>query len=233
MERSIVIPAWNEERRLGPTLRHVLDWIAQDGVSTEVIVVDDGSRDATIQIARDHGVTVLPLAFHRGKGAAVRAGMWAATGERVLFCDADLSTPIEELPRLEAELAAGADVAIASRAAAGARIERRQPVWREGLGRVFNRYMRAVTALDEWQDTQCGFKLFTRPAVVQLFSQSFLDGFAFDVELLLRARAMGLRVAEVPVTWRDDPDSRVGLVRGAPRMAWDVLRLRWNRVGGG
>jgi glycosyltransferase involved in cell wall biosynthesis len=220
---SVVIPAYNEEARLGATLARVTAWLRARGGAWEVIVADDGSRDATREIAAAAGVRVLTLP-HAGKGAAVRAGMLAATGARVLFSDADLATPIEELDKLDAELDRGADIAIASRALSGARIATRQHPLREAMGRTFNLIVRALM-LGGIKDTQCGFKLFTRAAAQDLFGRATIDGFAFDVEILWLARGR-YAVAEVPVTWRHVEESKVSPGTDAMRMFVDVVRLR-------
>jgi dolichyl-phosphate beta-glucosyltransferase len=223
---SVVIPAYNEARRLPATLATVRAYLQRTNREHEIVVVDDGSRDATAQIAREAGddVRVLRHEPNRGKGYAVRQGMLAATGARRLICDADLSTPIEDLERLEAEIDRGRDVAIGSRAVAGARIEVHQSAYREAMGRLFNRLVQALL-LPGLHDTQCGFKLFTARAAVGAFSVSSLDGFSFDVEALYVARHQGLRIAEVPVTWRNDAATRVGLGGGAAAFA-DLARIR-------
>jgi dolichyl-phosphate beta-glucosyltransferase len=174
--------------------------------------------------AAGEGVLVLRHEPNRGKGYAVRRGMLAAAGERRLMTDADLSTPIGELSKLEAEIDRGCDVAIGSRAVAGARIEVHQPAYREAMGRVFNRLVQALL-LPGLADTQCGFKLFTAQAAEAAFAASRLDGFSFDVEALYVARRRGLRIAEVPVVWRNDAATRVGLGAGGVAFA-DLLRSR-------
>jgi len=226
-ELSVVIPAYNEALRLRPTLVRVRDWLDARGVSHEIVVVDDGSADRTSDVAREHGGGHLVLLRHepnRGKGYAVRRGMLAASGRRRLLTDADLSTPIDELPRLGAALDAGADVAIGSRAVAGARIEIRQPRAREASGRLFNALVQALL-LPGLQDTQCGFKLFTAAAAAAVFSVCRLDGFSFDVEALYVARRRGLRIDEIPVVWRNDAATRVSLGAGAAAFL-DVLLIR-------
>ena len=233
---SIVIPAYNEARRLPETLARLRRWLGSTTLRTEIMVVDDGSTDGTAEAAREPGgeeVTLLRHEPNRGKGYAVRRGMLAATGERRLMTDADLSTPIEELPRLMRELDHGADIAIGSRAVAGARIEIHQPAYREAMGRIFNRLVRHLL-LPGLSDTQCGFKLFTARAAEEAFGACRLDGFSFDVEALVVARRRGLRIAEVPVVWRNDEASRVSLGRGAAAFV-DLFRIRllaWRGVYG-
>lgn len=222
---SVVIPAYNEALRLPSTLGRVRKHLAERGGAHEIVVVDDGSTDATAEVARAAGdvVRVLRHQPNRGKGYAARRGMLAATGERRLMTDADLSTPIEELAGLEAALDRGYDVAIGSRAVAGARIEVRQPAYREAMGRLFNLLVQALL-LPGLSDTQCGFKLFTARAARAAFSVASLDGFSFDVEALYLARRLGLRIAEVPVIWRNDAATRVGLGGGAAAFA-DLVRI--------
>jgi dolichyl-phosphate beta-glucosyltransferase len=199
------------------------------GRSHEIVLVDDGSTDGTAQAAQavgGRGLVVLRNEGNRGKGYAVRRGMRAARGERRLMSDADLSTPIEELGRLEACLENGHDVAIGSRALPGARIEVRQPWYRENMGRLFNVFVR-VLAVPGLRDTQCGFKLFSARAAEAIFTAARLDGFSFDVEALFIARRLGYRIAEVPVVWRNDAATRVGLLGGFQAFP-DLLRIRLN-----
>jgi len=226
---SIVVPAYNEEARIGPTVERIRVYLAARGGDWELLVVDDGSTDRTIEVATaaaggDRRVRVLAQPRNRGKGAAVRAGVLAAAKERVLFSDADLATPIDELAKLEARLDAGADVAIASRALPDSDIRTRQHPAREAMGRTFNLIVRALL-LGGVRDTQCGFKLFTRAAANDLFSRATLDGFAFDVEILLLARGRW-SVDEVPVTWQHVDESKVSPGTDATRMFVDLLRLR-------
>ena len=226
---SIVIPAYNEAERLPPSLARVIDYLRRRSGSWEIVVVDDGSTDETAERARAIGgelVRVLVNEGNRGKGYSVRRGMLEARGTHRLMTDADLSTPIEELERLEARLADGYDVAIASRALPGANIEVRQPWYRENMGRVFNLIVR-VLILPGLYDTQCGFKLFTAAAAQEAFSAARLDGFSFDVEALYVARRRGRRIAEVPVTWRNDAATRVGSMKGFLAFV-DLLRIRAN-----
>jgi dolichyl-phosphate beta-glucosyltransferase len=224
---SIVIPAYQEERRIGATLDQLVAWSASERREVEIVVVDDGSSDRTSAVAaapRAREVRVLRLAENRGKGAALRVGVAATRGELVLLTDADLSTPISELARLEAALA-GADLALGSRAVAGSRIVVRQAAWRELAGKLFNRAIRLL-GVRGFADTQCGFKLLWGDAARELFARLTVDRFAYDVELVWLARRLGYRVVEVGVEWRNAPDSRVQLWRDAPRMLVDVLRFR-------
>jgi dolichyl-phosphate beta-glucosyltransferase len=225
-ELSVVIPAYNEEKRLPPTLVRLRAYLAQGPVAHEIVVVDDGSRDSTSEVARAHGATVVRNDTNRGKGFAARRGMLLARGRRRLMTDADLSTPIEDLPRLMARLDEGYDIAIASRALPGSNVEVRQSAYREAMGRAFNVCVR-VLAVPGLYDTQCGFKLFTAAAAKASFQPARLDGFSFDVETLFVARRRGFRIAEVPVTWRNDEASRVGPLNGF-RAFLDLGRIRVN-----
>ncbi len=231
---SVVVPAFNEEARLGPTLRRIVAWCEREQPDYELIVVDDGSADGTAEVARevaaDGGpVQLIELGRNRGKGAAVRAGVLAASGERILFSDADLATPIEEVTKLGAALDDGYDLAIASRALAGADIRVRQHPMRELMGRAFNVFVR-ILVLGGIRDTQCGFKLFRRDVARDLFGRATVDGFAFDVELLLLARGR-YRIAEVPVVWSHIEESKVSPGSDAATMFVDLLRMKWRIRG--
>ena len=232
---SIVVPAYNEAHRLPDTLPRLIDYVRQLREPTEIIVVDDGSVDGTSELARTLGraagcLTVLQSPENHGKGASVRRGVLAARHPHVLYTDADLSTPIEELPSLEARLDRGFDVAIGSRAVVGARIEVHQSAFRETAGRAFNVLVRLLL-LPGIRDTQCGFKLFTAAAAQAAFEPVRLAGFSFDVEAIYVARRRGLRVAEVPVLWRNDVATRVGGLSGT-RAFLDLLRIRLNAARG-
>lgn len=225
---SIIIPAFMEQLRLGPTLEQVFAYLRERSYTAEVIVVDDGSPDQTADVARRHGATLVQLPHNSGKGAAVRAGVAASSGALVLLCDADLSTPMSELPKLEAALANGADLAFGSRSVATSDVQTRQDRYRELMGRGFNLILH-VLGFGGVRDTQCGFKLLRGDLARSLFAQMRLDGFAYDVELLDRARRERLRVVEVGVVWVNSPDSRVHPVRDSARMLRDVVRLRLGR----
>ncbi|HYS16178.1 MAG TPA: dolichyl-phosphate beta-glucosyltransferase [Candidatus Binatia bacterium] len=229
---SVVIPAFNEARRLPQFLETVVAYFEGRDEPYEVIVVDDGSTDGTSSIveARQHtAVKVLRLPRNAGKGAAVRAGMLAARGPYRLFADADGATPIVELKRLEPMLVAGADVVIGSRVLADPGVSVTAQPHRVAAGRVFN-WLVARVGLEGVADSQCGFKAFTAPAAGRLFEALCTRGFGFDVELLLRARAAGCRIVEVPVNWVDQAESKVGVLRHGPGMLWQILQAR-RRVG--
>ena len=233
---SIVVPAHNEAKRLPGTLPRMIQYAQRLGESVEIIVVDDASTDETSRVAAELGavcdfVTVLRLAADHGKGAAVRHGMLAARCGHVLFTDADLSTPIEEAPKLRAALAAGADVAIGSRRIAGSDIQVHQPWLRELAGRTFSGVV-SLLLLPGIHDSQCGFKAFRRSAARALFGRQRLDGFGFDAEVLWLARQLGYRVAEIPIVWRDDRRSSVRLVRDSAGMLLDLGRIRLNGWAG-
>jgi len=223
---SVVIPAYNEEGRLGPTLDRIRRYLGEQSYRSEIVVVDNASVDGTAEVARQAGAEVIREP-RRGKGAAVRAGMLAARGEYVLFSDADLSTPIEEVERLMAALEAGSDVAIASRALPGSKLPVRQPWYRELVGRAGNVLVRMV-AVHGIADTQCGFKLFPREVAQRLFGAQRMTGIAFDMEVLFLAQRWGLRIAEVPVTWVDSPETRISRVRDSLDAVKDLLRIRIN-----
>ena len=230
---SIIVPAYNEERRLPPALERVTEYLERGGWDFhEVLVVDDGSRDKTVEAAaRFPGTRVVRNPGNRGKGYSVRHGIEEARGEWALFTDADLSTPIEELEKLwEAAGRSGAKVAIGSRALDRSLVGVHQPVAREAVGRLFNLAMRAVTGLP-FRDTQCGFKLFEMRAAREIFRRQTLDGFGFDVEVLVIARDLGYRVVEVPVRWDDVRGTKVSLARGVAAFL-DPVRVAWNRAAG-
>jgi glycosyltransferase involved in cell wall biosynthesis len=231
---SVVIPCFNEQARIGNTLRVALDYLAASAPTSELIVVNDGSTDATGAIARKmlaeaKVATRLVENFpNRGKGAAVRTGLLAAREPIGLFSDADLSTPIEETPKLIEPIANGeVDIAFGSRALDRNLIGIHQPWRREQGGRVFNLLVRVATGLPFW-DTQCGFKAFRLDVCRPILEAARLDGFAFDVELLFLAHRAGLRIREIPVRWNHAEGSKVNFFRDSLRMLREVVALRKN-----
>jgi dolichyl-phosphate beta-glucosyltransferase len=225
---SVVIPAFNEAERLPPFLEKVVAYFEGRDEPYEVIVVDDGSSDGTADVVGARhlpSVRVLRLPANAGKGAAVRAGMLAAKGAYRLFVDADGATPIEELKRLEPTLVAGADVVIGSRVLVDPGVAVTTRPHRVAAGRIFN-WLVARVGLADIADSQCGFKAFTGSAASRLFEALSTQGFGFDVELLLLARAAGCKVVEVPVNWSDQAGSKVGVLRHGPGMLWQIVQAR-------
>ncbi len=228
-ELSIVVPAFDEASRLGPSLRRILDHLARRPEPAEVLVVDDGSSDATAEVAAafaGEGVRVLRHPVNRGKGAAVRTGLAAAAGAWVLVTDADLSAPIEDLARLEAHRDE-AEVVLGSRAVADSRITTHQPLYRELMGKTFNLMVR-LAGVRGIHDTQCGFKLLAGDAARRLAAELTVDRFAWDVELVWLARRRGYRVVEVGVSWANSPASRVDPLFDSLSMLRDLVRFRWR-----
>jgi len=236
MRISIIIPAFNEEARLGLTLDRIFTYLEGRGVLAEFLVVDDGSTDDTATLARaalkDKRGTVLVNPENRGKGHAVRRGVLAASGNWVLMTDADLSSPIEEYEKLAAAARDhDLDVAFGSRGLPDSQVEVRQNPVREYMGKTFNLAIRAATGL-RFRDTQCGFKLFPGELARDLAAAQRLDGFAFDVELLLLARQWGVEIREVGVHWEHIEASRVLAIRHSSEMLRDALMLCWWRATG-
>lgn len=231
---SIIVPAYNEENRLGPSLKRMLAYFDSQPYSYEILVVSDGSTDETEEIVNGIAacrpqVYLLSYTPNRGKGYAVRYGMLRARGERLLFTDADLATPIEEVEKLLTKLDAGYEVAIGSRDVLGSELVKRQSWLRETAGKSFNRLVRLLT-VPGIHDTQCGFKLFSRSAAHSIFPRCRIDHFAFDVEVLyLAVRVFNFRVAEVPVRWAHQEGSKVHLIRDGLRMVKAVWCIRTTR----
>jgi dolichyl-phosphate beta-glucosyltransferase len=240
-ELSIVVPAYNEEERLGRTLSRVHEYFSRDARvanALEIIVVDDGSTDGTVRIAQEWARAAPDGEFrlflnerNRGKGYSVRRGMLEARARIALFTDADLSAPVEESEKLLAAIAAGHDLAIGSRALDRSLISAHQSVFRETAGIIFNALVRLFTGL-ALHDTQCGFKAFVREPCRIIFEQQRIEGFGFDPEVLFLARRHGLRTAEVPVRWAHDPATKVHVVRDSILMFGDLMYICWNRLVG-
>ena len=231
---SVVIPAYNEERRLPETLAAVREYLSRQSYSWEVIVADDGSEDGTAKFVKEAAETAPHVALvslpHRGKGSAVKHGMLAARGEYRFLCDADLSMPVEHLARLLPRDAHATDIVIGSREAAGAR-RIGEPRRRWLMGRVFNVMTRAL-ATPRIADTQCGFKVFGAQAAQTLFQLQTLDGFAFDAEVLFLARKRGFTVAEVGIDWHYRAESKVRPFRDGWRTLRDLIIIRWRWLNG-
>jgi dolichyl-phosphate beta-glucosyltransferase len=231
-----VIPAYNESARLGATLKSVLSYLTRQGWNAEVIVVDDGSRDGTADIVRRFAgenpvLRLLENPGNRGKGYSVRNGMLNARGGILLFSDADLSSPIEEAPKLFEALAGGADVAIGSRWLRSEMQTQRQPLLRQFAGRLFNLALRITLGL-QFRDTQCGFKAFTRQSAQAIFSRQKIERWGFDPEILYLARRLRYQVAEVPVHWGHMGGARFSPLRDGIRALAEMLRIRWYGLTG-
>lgn len=229
---SIVIPAYNEARRIPATLEAVLACIRGKGWSAEVVVVDDGSRDNTAEVVSAFAagapeVRLIRNPGNRGKGYSVRHGILEALGEVVMFTDADLSAPIEEAQGLFEAIAAGADIAIGSRWLERQRQTIRQPFYRRFFGRCFNAVTRMVMHLP-FADTQCGFKAFTRKAAQTVFQLQTIERWGFDPEILFIALKRGYVIAEVPVSWAHDERTQISYLKDGMRMLQDLAVVRWN-----
>lgn len=224
---SIIFPAHNEERRLPHTLEQTFAYLRTQPYQAEVIVVENGSTDRTLEIAQEAALEMPNLQViheeQRGKGRAVQRGMLAARGDFRFFCDVDLSMPIDQIERFLPPLLNGADIAIASREGPGA-VRYDEPEYRHLVGRAFNTLVR-VMALPGLQDTQCGFKCFTARAAIDLFTCQTLMGWSFDVEILYVARRRGYRIVEIPIPWYFNPDSKVRVMHDSLHMGLDILTI--------
>ncbi len=224
---SIVIPAYNEEARIISTLNRIDSYCKSNQFDYEIIVVDDGSTDKTREVVmklHNPKVSIISYGENKGKGFAVRTGVLTAKKSHILFSDADLSTPIEELSKFLSE---SADIVIGSRNLQDSKITVKQPYIRQSLGKAFPIIVEWILLL-HIKDTQCGFKLFTKKAAHTIFRRQYTNGFGFDVEVLFLARKKGYVVKEVPVEWRNAVGSKVRLFRDVPRMLMDVLWIRWR-----
>jgi dolichyl-phosphate beta-glucosyltransferase len=233
---SIIIPAYNEGGRLGTTLDRVLAYIAAQRWDAEVIVVNDGSRDQTADLVRSYSeknpaLKLLNNPGNRGKGYSVQNGMLNASGELLLFSDADLSSPIEEAPKLFDAIRYGADIAIGSRWLQPELQAHRQSLLRQFYGRLFNLALKILLGLN-FKDTQCGFKAFSRTAAQKIFPMQRIERWGFDAEVLYLARRLGLKVKEVPVVWAHVEGTRISPLRDGIRMFGEALKIRWNAITG-
>jgi dolichyl-phosphate beta-glucosyltransferase len=233
---SVVLPVYDEARVLAVTLAQLVPHLEGLGKSFEIVCVDDGSTDGSWEIlqrlaAADERVRVDRLPENRGKGAAVRKGMLAAEGELVVFMDADLSTPLDEMVRFLGALDSGYDVVIGNRRAPGSEITRHQPWIRETLGRGFTVLTRVLLAPGV-HDFTCGFKGFRRDAARKIFARSSLNGWAFDAELVVIAHSLGLKLAQVPVAWHDEEGTKVRILQAVLGSLRELIVIRWKRMKG-
>lgn len=233
---SVIIPAYNEESRIGPTLERLIFYLTATSRKFEIIVVDDGSSDNTSSTVKKlgaglNGIRLIHYDKNRGKGYAIRKGVLSSQGDLVLISDADLSTPIEEFEKLDVFIKKDFDIAIGSRGLDDSDIKVRQPWYRERMGKTFNAFVQLLI-FSGIQDTQCGFKLFKGEVARTLFKRSYIDGFGFDVEILFSAKNAGYSIKEVPVIWFNSPLSRVRLVADPMKMFLDLIRIRLNWLSG-
>ena len=231
MKISLIIPAFNEENRIAKSIRSIGDFFSKKNWEFEIIVVDDGSRDKTVEVVNREwdkiGGTkkLLQNSANRGKGYSVRKGMLEATGDYLIFTDADLSSPIEEAEKLIRVLEEGCSIVIASRALRNSQVEIHQNIVRETMGKIFNCLARFLT-FKGIHDSQCGFKGFRREAAQRLFSLAKIDGFAFDAEIIYLAQKFGYSIKEIPVVWRNSPASKVHMISDPVNMILDLFRIR-------
>ena len=232
LDLTVIIPAYNEEKRLGGTLEKIRAYLDGKPWSYEVIVVDDGSRDGTVDLVEKWEKQYPQLrhvknASNRGKGFSVRNGMLRGKGRLLLFTDSDLSTPIEDIDKLMDAIDGGCDIAIGSRAVEGSDIVVSQPAYRVFMGKVFNLLVRIIFA-SSIRDTQCGFKLFRREAAEVIFPRQTIWRFGFDVEIVFIGERLGYRVCEVPVIWENSEETKVSALRDSVSMFLDLIRIRWR-----
>jgi dolichyl-phosphate beta-glucosyltransferase len=233
MKLSIIIPAYNEEKRIGKTLEEIGGYLARQNYDAEILVADGGSKDRTKEIVKEKSGAIKNLKLIevkvKGKGGAVKAGMLAAQGDFRVFCDADSSTPIDQLEKMWPEVKNGYGVVIGSRDVKGAILDPPQGKFRQFLGDAFKFYRKIVLGLWFLEDTQCGFKGFTKEATQAVFPKSQIEKFAFDPEILILAQKAGFKIKEIPVLWKNDLASTVKS-NSVVEMALDLLKIKWNLI---
>ncbi|MDI6704188.1 MAG: glycosyltransferase family 2 protein [bacterium] len=233
---SIIIPAYNEERRICETLEKVSRFLADKSYKYEIIVVDDGSKDRTCEAVnrfrqKCHGLRIISNSVNSGKGYSVKNGILNSKGEYVLFSDADLSTPIEEVEKLLYSLRDGCEVAIGSRALPDSDLQVRQPLFRHCMEKLFGCFVRLLV-IGGIRDSQCGFKAFTRGTAREIFSRQRISGFSFDAELLFIAKKRGLGIKEVPVIWRNSRETKLNIFIDGAKMLIELIKIRINSLRG-
>lgn len=227
---SIIIPAYNEEFRIVKTLQRLIQYLEKKGFTYEIIVVDDGSKDNTVKVIEEGidkavNLKVISLGVNRGKGYAVKEGMLSASGDYVMFMDADGSTEIDEVEKLISAIKAGADVAIGSRLVKDGGVKVSSSLIRKILRKILNIVVRLLL-FSGINDTQCGFKMFTKASAKKLFQAQQLTGYGFDMEILFLARRFGYKVVEVPVNWKAVGKGKLNIFRDSFKIFADILRIR-------
>lgn len=224
---SIVIPAYNEEKRLPGTLSKIIDYLEKQDYKWEIIIVDDGSEDHTLEslIEFQDKISIFTNNKNCGKGYSTRRGILRAHGQHILLSDADLSTPIEEIEKLLPALDEIYDIAIGSRGLKNSQIKKHQPFYREFMGKMFNKLIK-LFVFNDFTDTQCGFKLFKNNVAYDIFTRQKLNGFAFDVEAIYIAKKLGYKIKEIPIIWIDSPNSHVGIATDSIKMFMDLLKIK-------
>lgn len=224
---SVIIPAFNEEERIASTLKKIYDYLNEHNYNYEILLIDDGSTDSTVELVANNfpNVQIVKQPQNMGKGAAVRRGMLEAKGTLRLFTDADLSTPIYELEKFLPEIENGYDIAIGNRALQNELIKEHQPFYREMMGKTFNKIVQLLVVRGI-SDTQCGFKLFTEKAAKEIFAKAEINGFSFDVEAVYLASKMGFKIKEIPVEWYNDDRSKVHPIFDSLKMLIEIMRIR-------
>ncbi len=238
-ELSVIIPVYNEEKRVSKTLEAAFKYLKAKRIKAEILIVDDGSSDETLKVvgkfksknASGQVLKVLKQSTNRGKGAAVKAGTLAARGEIVLYMDADNATPLSEFEKFKPAFKKGMDVIVGSRAVDRTQVKVRQPLYREVIGRIGNVIIQLLL-IPGISDTQCGFKAFTKKAAKSIFPLQTIEGFGFDVELLFIAKIQGFSILETSVQWMDDPNTRVNALRDSIRTFTELFIIRWNDIKG-
>lgn len=230
---SIVIPVYNEANRIGASLSKVVDYAKEKGISdnSEIIVVNDGSLDNTVSVINQFKencdiIKLVDYKDNKGKGYAVKQGALSARGKYILFMDADLSTPLEEMDKVIGFLDMNYDLSIGSRGLKDSEIVIRQPIYRQTMGKIFNLIVRLLL-IKNIKDTQCGFKCFKKEVAREIFNQTKINRFSFDVEILYIAQRKGYRIKEVPVKWFNSPDSKVGIIKDSSKMFFEILKIRF------
>ncbi len=231
---SVIIPVYNEEKRLPKTLKETNDYLGRQNYNYEIIVVNNGSKDRTVEVVKNLMAEIKNLRLidnkeNPGKGFAVKQGMLEAKGDYRVFTDADNSTSIDQLAKMPPWFEKGYDVVIGSRDIRGAVLDPPQPWQRRMTGEGFKLYRKIILGLWEIQDTQCGFKGFTKKAAENIFPKCKIEGFSFDPEVLLIAQKLGFKIKEIPVYWKNDPDSKVKF-KAMIKMAIDLVKIKWNLI---